>query len=409
MFKKLSKFLLPVVVLSIAIGSFQYLKANKPERKPPQLREKVWQIETITADIQSLAPLVRLYGRVESRNLVKAGAAQKSIVTEVLARDGDKVTEGTILVELDRRDFETAVTRAEAELTNISSQLQDSDIRHQTNLLALQSEQRLLQLFLDEVSRLQQLKQNNLSSESTLNEAKRNLEKQQIAVQTRKLEVERYPATRLSIEARSKQATATLAEARLALQRSRVTAPFDGIVKQVNVSVGDQVASGQVLLEVYSPESLEIRAHLPQKYIASVQQALGAGSSINASISSQSGRVNLLRTAGESEATGIDVFFNASEQSRYGELLTLELKLPDQPGALAIPYQAIYGNSRVYRVINSRLQAVSVETLGQLRTATGEMMLLVGAENLQNGDQIVTTHLPNAVTGLLVKVDDGSA
>ncbi len=409
MLKKISKFLLPVVVLSIAIGSFQYLKANKPERKPPQLREKVWQVETITADIQSLAPLVRLYGRVESRNLVKAGAAQKSIVTEVLVRDGDKVTAGTILVELDRRDFETAVTRAEAELTNISSQLQDSDIRHQTNLLALQSEQRLLQLFLDEVSRLEQLKQNNLSSESTLNEAKRNLEKQQIAVQTRKLEVERYPATRLSIEARSKQASATLAEARLALQRSRVTAPFDGIVKQVNVSVGDQVASGQVLLEVYSPESLEIRAHLPQKYIASVQQALGAGSSINASINSQSGRVNLLRTAGESEATGIDVFFNASEQSRYGELLTLELKLPDQPGALAIPYQAIYGNSRVYRVIDSRLQAVSVETLGQLRTGTGEMMLLVGGENLQDGDQIVTTHLPNAVTGLLVKVDDGSA
>ncbi len=409
MFKKISKFLLPVVVLSIAIGSFQYLKANKPERKPPQLREKVWQVETITADIQSLAPLVRLYGRVESRDLVKAGAPQKSIVTGVLVRDGDQVRAGTVLVELDRRDFETAVTRAEAEVTNISSQLQDSDIRHQTNLLALQSEQRLLQLFLDEVSRLQQLKQNNLSSESTLNEAKRNLEKQQIAVQTRKLEVERYPATRLSIEARSKQATATLEEARLALQRSRVTAPFDGIVKQVNVSVGDQVASGQVLLEVYSPESLEIRAHLPQKYIATVQQALGAGSSINANINSQSGSVNLLRTAGESEATGIDVFFNASQQSRYGELLTLELELPDQPGALAIPYQAIYGNSRVYRVIDNRLQAVSVETLGQLRTESGEMMLLVGGENLQDGDQIVTTHLPNAVTGLLVRVDDGSA
>ncbi len=409
MFKKISKFLLPVVVLSIAIGSFQYLRANKPERKPPQLREKVWQVETITADIQSLAPLVRLYGRVESRDLVKAGAPQKSIVTGVLVRDGDQVRAGTVLVELDRRDFETAVTRAEAEVTNISSQLQDSDIRHQTNLLALQSEQRLLQLFLDEVSRLQQLKQNNLSSESTLNEAKRNLEKQQIAVQTRKLEVERYPATRLSIEARSKQATATLEEARLALQRSRVTAPFDGIVKQVNVSVGDQVASGQVLLEVYSPESLEIRAHLPQKYIATVQQALGAGSSINANINSQSGSVNLLRTAGESEATGIDVFFNASQQSRYGELLTLELELPDQPGALAIPYQAIYGNSRVYRVIDNRLQAVSVETLGQLRTESGEMMLLVGGENLQDGDQIVTTHLPNAVTGLLVRVDDGSA
>ena len=74
MVRKITKFVLPVLVLSIAIGSFQYLKANKPERKPPQLREKVWQVETVTANIQSLAPLVRLYGQVESRNLVKAGA-----------------------------------------------------------------------------------------------------------------------------------------------------------------------------------------------------------------------------------------------------------------------------------------------------------------------------------------------
>ena len=406
MLKKISKFLLPVVVLSIAVGSFQYLKANKPERKPPQLREKVWQVETITATKQSLAPLVRLYGRVESRNLVRAGAAQKSIVTRVLVKDGDRVTTGDILLELDRRDFETAVTRADAELANLSSQLQDSDIRHQTNLLALASERRLLDLYRDEVTRLEQLKQNNLSSESTLNEAKRNLEKQQIAVQTRKLEVDRYPATRLSIEARNKQAMATLEEARLALERSRITAPFDGIVKQVNVSIGDQVASSQVLLEVYSPESLEIRAHLPQKYIASVQQALNNNHSIAANVSGQSDSVSLLRTAGESEATGIDIFFNTSEQSRHGELLTLELRLPEQGGALAIPYQAIYGNSRIYRIADSRLEAVNVETLGQLRTQNGDMMLLVGGEQLRDGDQIVTTHLPNAVTGLLVKVSN---
>lgn len=405
MLRKITKFLLPVVVLSIAVGSFQYLRANKPESQPAQLKEKVWQVETMTADVQPLEPLLRLYGRVESSKLVKAGAAQKSIVTQVLVRDGDQVKKGEPMVELDRRDFETAITRAEAELADIDSQIQESDIRQQTNLLALESELRLLELYRDEVNRLERLKRDNLSSESTLNEANRNLERQQIAVQTRKLEVERYPSTRLSLEARGKRAAATLAEARLALDRSLITAPFDGIIKQVHVSVGDQVASGQLMLEVYSPQSLEIRAHLPQKYIAAIQQALNKNQTMRAGISGHSVKsVELLRTAGESEATGIDVFFAASEQLRHGESLTLELGLPPQPRAMAIPYQAIYGNSRIYRINDSRLQAITVKTLGQLRTADGQMRLLISSEEISNGDQIVTTHLPNAVTGLLVEV-----
>ena len=112
------------------------------------------------------------------------------------------------------------------------------------------------------------------------------------------------------------------------------------------------------------------------------------------------------RLAGQAEATGIDAFFAVDTKSgrlRPGELLPLNLALPPQSGVYAVPFQSIYGNSRLYRIVDERLDAVDVRAVGQARSSDGEVWVLVRSDRLQPGDQIAVTHLPNAVTGLKVK------
>jgi len=80
--------------------------------------------------------------------------------------------------------------------------------------------------------------------------------------------------------------------------------------------------------------------------------------------------------------------------------LTLHLRRPIQENAIALPFPALYDNNRIYRLVEGRLQGVEVRTLGDYLDAHGDSKLLVTSRQLAAGDKIVTTHLPNAVTGL---------
>ena len=401
------KILLPVLVLAVAGLAYYSMVSSKTERPRPQLTEKVWQIEAISATRQSVSPLVTLYGRIESPELLQAAAPGGGIVERVYVRNGLRVGPDEPLVRLDQRDFEVATLQAEADLREVESQIAELQVRHRSNQAALATERELLSLAEAEVERLVQLQARNLTSDTALNAARSDLGRRALEVNARQFEVDSYPARLQTLEARRDRNRARLTEARLARERSELRAPFDALISSVDVAAGDRVSLGQVLVSLYPLNSLEVRAHLPSKYIGSVQRALTDGQLLTAELQNRdlSKSLELIRLAGESESTGIDAYFaiDASElQFRPGELLALNLKLPQENDVIALPYQAIYGNSRVYKIVDDRLQAVDVVSAGQTRSAQGAAQVLVRSDQINIGDRIAATHLPNAVSGLKV-------
>jgi hypothetical protein len=81
-------------------------------------------------------------------------------------------------------------------------------------------------------------------------------------------------------------------------------------------------------------------------------------------------------------------------------MIQFQLRRPEREDAVALPYQALYGDDRVYLLEDGRMRGIRVEALGSYVTETGEERLLVRGEAIAEGDRVVTTHLPNAVTGL---------
>jgi multidrug efflux pump subunit AcrA (membrane-fusion protein) len=390
---------------------FFSLVNSKTERQKPVLSEKIWQIDVVTAKLQELSPALTLYGRIESPEQLKAAAPGGGIVKNVFVRNGARVSEGQRLVTLDRRDFDAALLQAEADLRDIENQIAELGIRHESNKSSLKTERNLLALAETEVERLVKLQQQNLSAETALNSARSELGRQQLAVTSRELDVDSYPARQQILIARQDRAKAQLAQARLAMNRSDLRAPFDAIVSEVAVAAGDRVSLGQLLISLFPVQALEIRAHLPINYIESVQQAIARGAQLEARVAGRDdlGSLPVLRLAGEAEATGIDVYFDidaTDDQLRPGELLPLSLRLPAESNVYAVPYQAIYGNSRIYLVAEQRLKAIEVITVGQARGDDGQVLVLIRSDAISPGDQISVTHLPNAVSGLKVKTGD---
>jgi HlyD family secretion protein len=83
--------------------------------------------------------------------------------------------------------------------------------------------------------------------------------------------------------------------------------------------------------------------------------------------------------------------------------LKINLQRPLQHNVVAVPFTAIYGNNRIFRLQDGRMKAMEVETVGQYEDEKGKAWMLVRNPELATGVKIVTTHLPNAVDGLKVK------
>ncbi len=402
------KAILPLVIIVIAVGLFQHLKASKPEREKPVLKEKVWQVAVISAVKQNLSPSIELYGRVESPDFLQPAAPGAGVITEVLVQSGSRVTPGQLLVKIDSRDFQSALVQAKTDLQDIKNQISELNMRHRLNQDALKTERQLLQLAEDEVKRLLKLKKQKLSADTILNIARSALGRQQLSVFSRQYEVESYSLQLKKLKTRIIQNQAKLEEARLRVERSEVFAPFEAVITSTPVSVGDRVATGDILVALYPVNSLEIRAHIPARYIARIQQSMSKGATQLAHIATAgiNLQLELVRLAGEAEPSGVDAYFRAdqsSSQLHLGALLPLRLELPVESDVIAVPYQAIYGNSRLYLLKDNRLQGVDVDSVGEYGDEEGGASLLVKSLEINAGDNIVITHLPNAVSGLKVE------
>jgi len=401
--------LLPVLIVMLAVTAFLYMKATKPERKKPQATEKTWQVSAMPVEPRSLAPVLTLHGVVEAPSLLRAAAPGAGLVSQVLVRPGESVNSGQLLLSMDDRDFAVANMQARADVIDIKAQIAELKIRYQSNLQAVEQQEKLLVLANKEVKRVERLKTNNLSSESALSSAHEKLGKQELSLIAKQLEVDRYQTALKQLQARLSRAQARLAETELAIERSKISAGFNAVVAEVPVSSGDRVRVADLLVSLYAADALEVRASIPASYQSEVQAALESGVVLmaTAAMSGKRFQLELLRLAGEARADGIDAYFKVTEgfsRLRIGNLLLVKLQRPEQQNVFAVPYRAIYGNNRVYTLHEGRMVAVNVETLGQYESQSGKQELLVRSDDIKAGEQVVTTHLSNAVDGLKVKV-----
>jgi hypothetical protein len=110
----------------------------------------------------------------------------------------------------------------------------------------------------------------------------------------------------------------------------------------------------------------------------------------------------------------LDAFFrlDALYEGRLpeiGRVVDLTVTMPVEVDVVALPMQSIYENDRIYRVNDKRLEAITVQRVGDYLTESGQYRILVRSPSLQAGESIITTQLPRAISGLLVDpVNSGS-
>ncbi|MBK8523205.1 MAG: efflux RND transporter periplasmic adaptor subunit [Betaproteobacteria bacterium] len=292
-------------------------------------------VELVTVAPTSLSIDVSAVGSLRSNESVTLRPETAGRISSIGFKDGMAVAKGAVLVALDdaMQAAELAQARANLELAR-STQKRNEDL-HQRKFISGQA--------LD-------------SSAATL---------------------------------RVQEAAVALAQAKLA--KTRIRAPFAGVVGIRNIGIGDYVKDGQELINLEDMQTLKVDFRLPEAMLARL--SIGQAIEVTADAQPDEGftatldAINPLVDANGRSISCLARLDNAAGKLRPGMFVRARLILDARDNALMIPEQALVADpvqAFVFTVIEGKAKKVPVKT-GLRRNAQLEIV-----EGLKAGDVVVT-------------------
>jgi RND family efflux transporter MFP subunit len=380
------KFALPLAILFLAAIGGLGLIASAPQVEnvePPKVLPAVRVMEGIPSDV---ALWVRSQGTVAPRSesdLIPEVSGPVTWISPSLV-SGGFFEQGEVLLRIDSRDYEASVGRARAEVAR--AQGEEEHARAQ-------------------LQRQKGLARSNATSPSHLGNARRAARVATAAVQ----------AAQISLE-----------QARRDLQRTIITAPFEGRVREEHIAVGQFVSRGAPVAKLYATDFVEIRLPLADHQLAFINLPelrsaahTSAGPEVilraNFAGSEHQWRGRIVRTEGEIDPRSRMVHVVAQVEDPYGSARTDSGEARDRPplavglfvraeiegsvarGVIAVPRSAIRNSQRILIVdSDNRLHERPVEVL---RIDREEVLVRL---ELAAGERICTTPMQVVVEGMQV-------
>lgn len=300
-----------------------------------------------TVQLRDLEALVSASGKIEPRRSVNISAQSMGRVTRIGVREGDRVTAGQFLLQIDPVAVESAVRRDEAAVGAARTGLEQARVQ-------VQSAQAALDIARQTLRRQQELWAGGLTTRETLDKAEADVQMRESDLNARTQEIR----TR---EEQVRQQEAGLVSSRYNLSQARFASPFDGIVTRRNIEEGENVVvgtmnnAGTVLLTVADMSVIEAEVEVDETDLPLVQIGQKATVTIDA-IDGKTfpGRVteignSPIQVAGQAAtqqrtATNFKVVVTldaGAPEIRPGFTCTADISTATRTGAVAVPIQAL--------------------------------------------------------------------
>ncbi len=200
------------------------------------------------------------------------------------------------------------------------------------------------------------------ANSSALNAAEQNVRSSEGALESAKasLALKKAPATSYDLSAARAsvtQASASLGEASIALDRTRIRAPYDGMIAAVLGRIGATATSNDVILKLHGNDVYEIEADVPETDIAKLRVGLKAEITLDA-YGENTVFQGELATIDTAQTVIQDVVYyktrfrfavGSEEQSvRAGMTANVTVIAQERPDALVVPQRAIKQNGEKY-------------------------------------------------------------
>src|SRR5262245_1087512 len=307
--KKIRRILFLILFILVASAMTYGLSKLKPAA-PPVERATLWPDKvkrgSMLRDIHGTGTLIPEDFRWIPSN-------RNGLVEKINVRIGDTVAPNTILAELSNPDLEQSlmdttlqIKAAEAELANMRASHENSIINQQIQIANLEAASKRAKLQADtddELARRGLGSQLNarlslLTSENSADQVER--EKQRIEVNG-KAAVAQVAAQ----EARLDQLRATLDMKKRQIEELKVRAGASGVLQQLSIEAGQQVAAGATIAKIAEPGRLKAQLRIPETQARDL--LLGQAASIDTRVGIVAGRVIHIDPAAVQGTVTVDV------------------------------------------------------------------------------------------------------
>ena len=210
-----------------------------------------------------LEAIVSASGKIQPKRDVNISADTMGRVTDLAVDEGDRVTKGQFLLQIDPRNLRTAVQRTEASVAAGRSQVDQLQTSIESSKVALKQAQ-------DNYTRQQNLWKGGLTTRETLERSESDLRLREADLQAQEQQLR---TQQLRIESES----ATAASARFDLSKVRIESPITGIVTRRNIEEGETVVigtmnnAGTVLLTIADMSIIQAEVDVDETDIPSVR------------------------------------------------------------------------------------------------------------------------------------------
>ena len=347
--KKTLLFILPIVIVAAAV-LYLLTKPKTSEKARTQISSDV-PVSVVTARKDRLRSNISLVGTINANNDVNVVSQTQGEVKAVFVKVGDRVREGTVLVQVD-----------------------------------------------DEIK-----KSNLAAAEINYQKAKRDFERSETLYQENSISASQLDAARLALKSAENQ----LDIARRQLRDTRVSSPIAGTVNARMVDVGTMVSPGMAISNIVDVSTLKVKVNVGEH--EAFQLKAGDRVEISTDVYPNEkfdGRVDNIASKGD-EAHTYPVEIRIANSVRYplkaGMFARISFTSVAPAEALVIPRAALVGsikNAQVYVVQNSKAFLRSVVIGSQ----AGEFLEV--QEGLKEGDVVVTNgqnNLSDSTSVVIVK------
>lgn len=378
--RKAISVIVPLCILLLAIGGSRYFFLNPPEEKKRRAPKRpVLQVETLTLQPQEYQVTIHGFGTVQPGSKGSVVSQIKGVITAL----GNNVQAGSffkkddLFFSIDDRDYLAALKITEAALSEARAKLVEEEARSSQ---ALQNWKRL-----------------GKGAEAS-------------DLVLRKPYLTTAHAVVLSAEAKKEQA-------QLAVERTRIKAPYAGRVLEKNVDIGQFVAAGTTLAKIYATQNFEVRIplnhrqqellDLPEQSSATSSQDSGAAVEISSGQgeTEEKWQGNISRTEAILDPDNQQLFVvvhlnsglyrqdNHNQLPKIGQFVRVNIQGKTFNKVFLIPSHTLYTNNEVIILADGKLARRKVSVINR-----GKQFAVIDS-GIIPGEQLVITPLGAITTG----------
>lgn len=322
-------------------------------------------VDVVAARSGTLSKMVNGDGRVSSKKQVDLTSAQAGLIESVLVEEGNAVKKGAVLAQLDDREAQVNISRAQAKLEELTSDVKVKE-RALEQLREASKSGGISASMIDE-----------LAGGITAAKAKRNVAEKELAA------------------------------ARVALERLKVTAPFDGVIMQSYAVEGGWAEPPGPLFQLVDLKQLEIAVQIDPSEVRDVSVGQAVFFSTDA-FPGKEWEGSVTRVVPGDEQQNVDGLVYASiggkaPNVRYGQAVDARIVTESSKDAVKLPFEAVVernGQSMVATVVDHQIVfkpvKVGIQALAEVQIvsgiAAGQEVVLVKQE-LHEGQHVVASRV----------------